>query len=91
MEAFEWDDTKTQQNLIKHGISFEEASTVFEDLNGITLEDPEHSFQEVRYIVIGKSDRNRLLLVSYTERSTRFRIISARPCTPREARLYDPS
>jgi uncharacterized protein len=91
MEAFEWDENKAQDNLIKHGISFEEASTVFEDLNGITLEDTEHSFQEVRYIEIGQSDRNRLLLVSYTERGTRFRIISARPCTPREARLYDPS
>jgi uncharacterized protein len=91
MEAFEWDGNKAQQNLIKHGISFEEAATVFEDLNGITLEDPEHSFQELRYIEIGQSDRNRLLLVSYTERTPHFRIISARTCTSTEARLYDPS
>jgi uncharacterized protein len=91
MEIFEWDETKAQSNLVKHGMSFEEASTVFEDRNGITLEDIPHSFQEVRYIEIGQSDRNRLLLVSYTERESRFRIISARHCTPREARLYDPS
>jgi uncharacterized protein len=91
MEPFEWDETKAQRNLIKHGVSFEEAATVFEDHNAVTIEDTAHSFQELRYIDIGLSDRHRLLLVSYTERATRIRIISARPCTTREARLYDPS
>jgi uncharacterized protein len=91
MEPFEWNETKAQHNLIKHGVSFEEASTVFEDLNSVTIEDTKHSFQELRYIDVGLSDRRRLLLVSYTERETRIRIISARPCTTREARLYDPS
>jgi uncharacterized protein len=91
MEPFEWDEDKAQRNLIKHGVSFEEAATVFEDFNAVTIEDTEHSFQEMRYIEVGVSDRNRLLLVSYTERETRLRIISARPCTSREARLYDPS
>jgi uncharacterized protein len=92
---FEWDDNKADRNLNKHGISFEEASTVFEDPNGVTIADTEHSFQELRYIEIGFSDRNRLLLVVYTDRETYFRIISARPCTAREANLYylyyDPS
>jgi uncharacterized protein len=57
----------------------------------VTIEDTEHSFQEMRYIEIGVPNRNRLLLVSYTERETRLWIISARRCTSREARLYDPS
>jgi uncharacterized protein len=90
MEPFEWDEDQAQRNLIKHGVSFEEAATVFEDLNVVTFEDTDHSFQELRYIDIGLSDRYRLLLVSYTDRETSIRIISARPCTPREARLYDP-
>jgi uncharacterized DUF497 family protein len=56
MEPFEWDETKAQRNLIKHGVSFAEAATVFEDLNAVTIEDTEHSFQELRYIDIGLSE-----------------------------------
>jgi uncharacterized protein len=91
MEPFEWDENKAQRNFIKHGVSFEEASTVFEDTDAVTFEDTEHSFEELRYINIGLSECNRLLLVVYTERGNCIRIISARSCTAQEARLYDPS
>ncbi len=91
MGSFEWDENKAQINFTKHGVSFEEASTVFEDTDAETFEDTEHSFEELRYIDIGLSKYNRLLLVVYAERGNRIRIISARPCTSQEARLYDPS
>lgn len=61
---FEWDENKAQNNIKKHGVSFEEASTVFADLLSLTIPDPSHSTDEERYIIVGESHRNRLLVVS---------------------------
>jgi uncharacterized protein len=86
---FEWDDDKADQNLIKHGVQFEEAETVFRDPNLYTEFDTQHSSQEERYVNIGFSNRGRLLLVVHTMRQATIRIITARPCTTKEARFYD--
>jgi uncharacterized protein len=85
----EWDDNKAARNEIKHGISFEEAATSLSDPNLYTEFDSQHSIEEERYIGTGFSDRGRLLLVIHTLRGNTIRIISARPCTAREARFYD--
>jgi len=87
---FEWDENKDDRNFKQHGVRFEEAATVFLDPNAVTLSDTTHSLNEERYIDIGFSSAGRLLLVVYTERGSRIRLISSRLCTPREARLYDP-
>lgn len=87
--TFEWDDSKAQQNVKKHGVSFEEASTVFSDPLSLTIRDPEHSREEDRYIMLGESRRQRLLVVAFTERETRIRIISARVANPRERKDYE--
>lgn len=86
---FEWDEYKDERNSQKHGVRFEEAATVFVDPNLLTLFDTKHSADEERYINIGFSNRGRLLVVVHTMRGSRLRIISSRPCTSREARLYD--
>ena len=86
---FEWDQNKSDRNLQKHGVSFEEAQTVFLDLNSQTYSDSIHSLEEPRYIDIGMSSRGRLLLVVYTERNTTIRIISSRLCTNQEAKRYE--
>jgi uncharacterized protein len=86
---FEWDEQKADRNVIKHGVSFEEAKTVFADPNSITVADLEHSIEEDRYIDIGISNRGRLLVVVYTERGDRIRIISSRCATNREIKIYD--
>ena len=88
---FEWDDQKADRNAIKHGVSFEEAKTVFADIGSITLDDLEHSIKEERYIDIGISDIGRLLVVVYTERGDFIRIISSRCATNREIRIYEQS
>ena len=86
---FEWDDEKAARNLAKHGVSFDEAQTVFADpLAGIAA-DPDHSEREQREIVAGLSAAGRLLLVSFTERRGSIRIINARALTPSERRLYE--
>jgi uncharacterized DUF497 family protein len=87
--AFEWDEEKALFNITKHGVSFEEASTVLSDDHSITIYDEVHSVHEDRYIDIGLSIRNRLLVVVYTERIDRIRIISARQATIAEQRLYE--
>jgi uncharacterized protein len=88
--AYEWDRNKASSNQIKHGVTFEEAKSVFEeDFNALTLSDTEHSFEEERYIEIGMSKVGRLLSIVYTERNANIRIISARPATSREVRLYE--
>ncbi len=87
--AFEWDEEKALLNSTKHGVSFEEASTVLSDDHSITIYDEEHSVYEDRYIDIGRSITNRLLVVVYTERTDRTRIISARQATVAERRLYE--
>jgi uncharacterized protein len=85
---FEWDPEKADSNSKEHGVSFEEATTVFGDPLFVAFKDPDHSFGEQRYIIIGKSERSRYLIVSFTER-IRTRIISARELNPKERRAYE--
>lgn len=85
---FEWDDAKAAYNLKKHGVSFTEASSVFYDLLSVNFDDPDHSDEEERFIIIGQSSGGRLLFVAHTDRGDRIRIISARPLLSKERRLY---
>lgn len=89
--SFEWDQTKADSNLIKHGISFEEASTVFADPLSLTIPDPEHSQAEERLIILGNSHRGKLLVVVHTERGENIRVISARRASRRERKFYEES
>lgn len=86
---FEWDASKAAANLKKHGVSFPEAMGVFGDPLEVTIADPTHSRQEARFVSIGLSEAGRLLVVTYTERNGRIRIISAREAAPRERRQYE--
>jgi uncharacterized DUF497 family protein len=86
---FEWDDKKAISNLKKHGISFEEASTVFGDWLAITIDDPLHSESEDRFIIIGKSELLNTLVVVHVERNEAIRIISARTATKNEQKFYE--
>jgi uncharacterized DUF497 family protein len=86
---FEWDLAKAELNLKEHGISFDEATTVFRDTLSITISDPDHSDSEDRFIDIGMSHRMQLLVVSYTERKDKIRIISARRATRAERKNYE--
>ncbi len=86
---FEWDPTKAKENLRKHRVSFNEATSVFGDFLGTTVSDPDHSLDEHRYITVGLSNRGRLLMVAHAERHERIRIISARKLTPNERRAYE--
>jgi len=86
---FEWDEGKATQNLRKHGVSFDEAETVFNDPYARVIDDPDHSDDEERSIIIGHSDRNRLLFVSFAARGHRIRLISARPATRKERQTYE--
>jgi len=88
-EDFEWDETKANINLKTHRVSFEEAVTVFADSFSITFSDPDHSFEEQRFIVIGLSNKFRSLFVSFTERGKKTRIISAREVTAKERNSYE--
>jgi uncharacterized DUF497 family protein len=87
---FAWDDAEAGENLRKHGVSFEEASTVFADENARLKHDPDHSREEDRFILIGFSANLRLLLVchAYRENDEVIRIISARKATPNERKQY---
>jgi uncharacterized protein len=87
--SFEWDAGKARANQRKHGVSFEEASTVFADPAGMTIFDPMHSNEEDRYVFLGESRRRRLLVVVFTDRDDRIRIISARVATRRERKDYE--
>ena len=78
---FEWDERKAASNLRKHGISFHEAGTVFDDPLAITYPDPDHSIEEDRSITIGMDQFNRLMVVAHTEREDVTRIINAREAT----------
>ena len=73
--SFEWDQRKADSNINKHGVSFEEASTVFADPLALTIYDPAHSDDEDRYIMLGESIRRKLLVVVFTDRDERIRII----------------
>ncbi|MCY7385111.1 MAG: BrnT family toxin [Microcoleus sp. CAN_BIN18] len=86
---FEWDENKAAVNLSKHGISFEEARTVFDDRLYVDLYDPDHSDEEDRYIIVGESQQGNLLIVSYTERADFIRLISARKVTRMEREVYE--
>ena len=85
----EWDESKNILNQKKHGVSFEEAATVFVDPLEVTIDDPDHAYSEHRFISIGDSFKGRLLVVSYTERDNKIRIINARKPTKRERRAYE--
>jgi uncharacterized protein len=89
MELFEPNPLKARKNLAKHGISFEEAQTVFLDELSFSTQDPDHSYDEERRIIFGRSSLGTLLMVSFTERSGRIRIISARKLTKRETKFYE--
>jgi hypothetical protein len=86
---FEWDEDKATSNLAKHGVSFDEAKTVFGDPLAVTLNDPEHSFDEQRFIDVGLSEYGELLVVSYTERADKIRLISCRQATGAERKQYE--
>ncbi|HUR81368.1 MAG TPA: BrnT family toxin [Thermoanaerobaculia bacterium] len=87
---FEWDDAKALENEGKHGVSFGEAKTVFGDVHALHMYDGEHSWSEDRFIIIGRSERERLLYVVYVERSeVTLRLVSARRATARETRTYE--
>ncbi|MGA9111024.1 MAG: BrnT family toxin [Smithella sp.] len=87
---FEWDEKKYKLNQRKHGISFLEVQTAFSDENGLLLDDPDHSLEEDRYIILGMSSKLRLLVISHTYRKEDqiVRIISARKATRMEQRQY---
>jgi hypothetical protein len=86
---FEWDDEKAKSNLKKHGISFDEAATIFNDPRIATIADPDHSEDEERYVSIGMSVIMRLLSVIHTFRKERIRLISARKATKAEKKNYE--
>ncbi len=89
MVKFEWDLEKAVANARKHGVTFEEAATIFLDPLSATAHDPGHSQVEDRYITIGSTDEGRLLAVAHCDRVDRIRIISARPLTGREQKIYE--
>ena len=86
---FDWDPNKAADNETKHGVSFEEATTVFGDPLSDTYDDPDHSWEERRFLIIGTSEQGRLLLVAHTEEGEIIRIISAREPTRKERKLYE--
>ena len=86
---FEWDPVKAELNLKEHGVSFDEATTIFRDTLSITISDPDHSDYEDRFIDIGMSHRMQLLVVSYTERKDKIRIVSARRARRTERKNYE--
>jgi len=86
---FDWDEQKAAENLLKHGVSFDEAETVFDDPLYVDFFDPDHSIREYRFIIMGESAHGRLLMVSYTERGDLTRLISARELTLAERKRYE--
>jgi len=86
---FDWDEAKARQNQRKHRVSFAEARTVFLDPLAAIFADIDHSDEEDREIIIGYSEQNHLLVVSFAERHEIIRIISARKATPRERRNHE--
>lgn len=86
---FQWNPAKASSNIKKHGISFEEAVTVFSDPFAITIVDPDHSTEECRLLTTGRSKLQRLLVVSHTERQNEVRLISARLVTRNERKIYE--
>lgn len=89
--TFIWDKKKAAANLRKHDVAFEEASTAFGDTLSLTTFDPDHSIDEDRFILLGASNRGRLLVVAHTEQSDTIRIVSARLATRGERIIYEES
>jgi uncharacterized protein len=89
--SFEWDETKAESNMVKHGISFEEASTVFADPLSLTIPDPAHSQSEERFIILGNRTAESCWLWFHTERGDNIGIISARRASRRERKTYEES
>ncbi len=87
--TFEWDAEKARRNVDKHGVSFEEAVTAFGDPLSVAIPDPDHSDAEERFLLMGMSRRSRLVVVAYTERTDRLRLITARLASRREKRNYE--
>ena len=87
--TFEWDSNKAAQNIAKHGIDFSEAATVLEDPLSFTIPDPDHSVGEQRFVTMGVSFRQRLVVVAHTDLEDRIRIISARRVTRAERQYYE--
>jgi len=86
---FEWDHAKAESNLKEHEVGYEEASTVWNDYFNIELIDHDHSIAENRFLMIGESEQDRFMVISFTERENKVRIISARLLTPKERREYE--
>jgi uncharacterized DUF497 family protein len=89
MLRFEWDPNKAKQNLKLHGVSFDEASTAFGDTLSLTIYDPLHSEEEDRFVLIGNSHKNRLLVVVHTERDDNIRLISVKKASKKERMQYE--
>ncbi len=86
---FDWDKNKAASNLAKHKVSFEEAATVFGNPLSDTFDDPDHSVEERRFLIIGHSEKGKLLFVSHTDDGETVRIISARELTHGERKTYE--
>jgi hypothetical protein len=86
---FEWNALKAAANLRRHGVSFDEASSVFFDPLSATGDDPDHSLDERRFVTFGMSSSGRLLVVAHAEHDDAIRIITARPATRAERKLYE--
>ena len=86
---FAWDPAKNRANQAKHGVSFSEAATVFDDPSQWTIGDPDHSIHEARYLTTGYSSGGRLLIVAHTDDEVIIRIISARTTTNAERHVYE--
>jgi uncharacterized protein len=86
---FEWDPNKAVENLNKHSVSFDEALSVFGDPLATTIDAPDHSIDEFRFLTMGYSKNQRLIVVAHTERGGKVRIISAREPTPQERKQYE--
>lgn len=88
-DLFEWNQEKAEANRKKHGVSFEEATSVFFDSLSLTVSDPLHSEEENRFVITGFSDQQRQLVIVHTDRGDKITIISARLATPNERRKYE--
>jgi uncharacterized protein len=88
---FEWDAAKAEANLVKHRVSFDEATSAFYDALSLTIPDPDHSVNEERFLLIGMTVTRRLVVVAHTDRGRRIRIINARRATRHERASYEKS
>ena len=86
---FEWDPAQAAASLLKHGVGFDEATTVFGDTLSVSGRDLEHSAEEARFVTLGLSSHGRVLVVCHTDRGSVIRIITARTATRREKRIYE--